>query len=156
MDSGKPEPGSVAFFRSSKSTRISETTKKQEITYQITKNHPHHLRAVPVSQIIKEHRAPHFLTAVKKYLQEHECTLEPRFFDDFKLFLKIGLELPEIPEVSRNKWRDAVHATPPSVESGRRKAEPAYLNFALVRTGEPNTHTDGTNLQGKTTVLECS
>ena len=59
------------------------------------------------------------------------------------------LELPEIPEVSQHKWRDYVRASLPVPQAGRRKAEAAHLDFALVRTGEVNGHTEGTSLCGE-------
>ena len=69
--------------------------------------------------------------------------------DDFTLYSKVGLELPKIAEVSQSKWKDFVRAAPPIPEAGRRKAEPAHLDFALIRTSEVNTHTDETNLRGE-------
>ena len=151
-EEGRIEPGSGDYFLSkNQARRLTERVSKEESTrtYHVPAKHPPRLRAVPASQIIIEHHALQFLPAVRKFLRSHECYLEPRTFDDFHLFNKISLELPCIPEVSRNKWRDCVRATPPSPASGRRKPEAAHLDFALVQTGETNTHTDGTSLEGE-------
>ena len=144
------EPGSIDFFHSGKSTRISERqSQRPGITYQVPLNHPARLRGIPASLIISQHRAPRFLPALKEFLRRHQCMLEPQVYDDFTLYSKVGLELPKIAEVSQSKWKDFVRAAPPIPEAGRRKAEPAHLDFALIRTSEVNTHTDETNLRGE-------
>ena len=144
------EPGSIDFFRSGKGTRISERQgKRPSITYQVPQNHPARLKGIPASQIISQHRAPGFLTALKQFLRKHHCVLEPQIYNEFTLYSKVGLELLRIPEVSLSKWKDFVCAAPPIPEAGRRKAEPPCLDFALIRTKEVNTHIDRTKLEGE-------
>ncbi|KAF7328214.1 hypothetical protein MVEN_02561100 [Mycena venus] len=57
---------------------------------------------------------------------------------------------PKIPEVGRRHSTNLVRATAPApAKLGERKAAvPACLDFALVRTGEPNPLTEGTALSG--------
>ena len=60
-----------------------------------------------------------------------------------------------IPEVgtSLSKVKNIVRASPPVPASGRRKAEPARLDFALIRTAEQNGRTAGTTLEGMLNFL---
>ncbi|KAF7971986.1 hypothetical protein HWV62_19333 [Athelia sp. TMB] len=70
--------------------------------------------------------------------------------DTFNLFKRLEFWLPIIPEVgaSSTKLKNVVRATPPVPASSRRKAEPAHLDFALIRTAEQNNRTAGSTLQG--------
>ena len=150
-EEGRVEPGSGDYFLSRNSHCLTEHMSKEEMTciYHVPAKHPPQLRAVAASQIVIEHHTLQFLPSVRKFLCSRECYVEPHTFDDFHLFNKITLELPLIPEVSRNKWQDCVCMTPPGPTSGRCKPEAAHLDFALVQTGETNTHMDRTNLEGE-------
>lgn len=145
------EPGTVEFFIPKHLKRKIQRTSAVMVTptlYRVPANHPPSLRAVPASKIVQQHNAKRFLPAVQTFLLAHNCTLAVHEYDDFKLFKKVDFDLPHIPEVSIHKQRDCVRASPPTQPSGRQKGEPAHLDFALLRTGEKNIHTDGTNLQG--------
>ncbi|KAJ6549166.1 hypothetical protein B0H10DRAFT_1630586, partial [Mycena sp. CBHHK59/15] len=77
-------------------------------------------------------------------------TFMPQPFDRFDLFKRITLTLPSIQQVSDAKLRNIVHASPPvaAVEGTRKTGERVYQDFVLIRTGEPNSTTDGTGLEG--------
>ncbi|KAJ7081497.1 hypothetical protein C8R44DRAFT_905320 [Mycena epipterygia] len=79
-------------------------------------------------------------------------SLTPRTYDTFGTWKRISFRLPKIPEVGERHSSNLVRATAPSPMSlnGHRKApaEPAHLDFALIRTGELNPLTEGTALQG--------
>lgn len=123
--------------------------------YYVPKHHPQGLHAVPASRIIQDQKAVRFIPALQSFLECRGCFLAPRGFDDFQLYKKVDLELPRIPEVSHTKWRDCVRASPPVSAAGRNLGEPAHLDFALVRSGEVNDHTDETCLKGEPTVLSA-
>lgn len=153
------EPGSVEYFLPlhPKAQKLNTPNDIDplipHILYHVPKNHPPLLRAVPASKIIAENGASRFLPTVQTFLRNHDCLLVPHEFDEFKLFKKVNLMLPPIPEVSKKKYRDIVRASPPVPPAGRAKGEPAHLDFAFVRTGEANLHTDGTNLEGMSQLL---
>ena len=107
------------------------------------------LRAVPTAQIIENHQAPLFSYALQTFLTSHGSPIVHYDFDKFNLFTRLVVTLPKIPQVSTNKSRDVIRVSPPIPKSGRKSAEPAHLDFALIRTNEANPDTDGTALQGE-------
>lgn len=119
--------------------------------FKLPKRHPPALHNIRASVIIDTHQASRFLPALHAYLAEHGSSVTPYHFDGFNLFKRLTVLLPAIPEVSNKleKRKNIIRATPPIVANGRRAAEPPFLDFALVRTGEKNTVTDGTSLEGK-------
>lgn len=147
------EPGTIEYFIPSRSSHHSRNVNVPPTLYHVPRNHPPALRAVSASQIITDHNAVNFLPALQAFLRSHACSLEPRTFDEFRLYKKITLSLPHIAEVSRNKSRDIVRASPPVPPAGRNQGSPAFLDFALVRTAEANPHTDGTNIQGSVSQI---
>ncbi|KIJ63135.1 hypothetical protein HYDPIDRAFT_156602 [Hydnomerulius pinastri MD-312] len=118
------------------------------ISYRVSAKHARPLRNVPAHQIISDHHASRFLDALTKFLQSHQGTLIPRPFDTFNLYKWISTQLPLIPEASAHKLRNVIRALPPTPALGRRLAQPAVFDFALVRTGEKNRYTDGGVLEG--------
>lgn len=116
--------------------------------YRIAKHHPPGLRHVSAGTIITAHNATRFLDALRTYLAERGSPIVPNTHDVFSLWSRIEFRLPHILEASDNKSKNIVRASPPIPSSGRRLAEPAHLDFALVRTGETNHKTAGTPLQG--------
>ncbi|KAJ7076071.1 hypothetical protein B0H15DRAFT_791005 [Mycena belliarum] len=117
-------------------------------TYQIAKTHPSALRNIAAADIIAGHGAAYFLEAVRAYISPYS-PLMPQPFDRFNLFKRLTFLLPAIPEASYNNRRNIVRASPPVPARGiRSPAQPAHLDFALVRTGERNDKTDRTALQG--------
>ncbi|KAF7790601.1 hypothetical protein EIP86_001557 [Pleurotus ostreatoroseus] len=107
------------------------------------------VRNVPAAKIIQSHNASEFIPAVKAFLRAHGSSVTPYDFDGFDLYKHVITELPEISEVSpRKEQRSVIRASPPTPSLGRRHAQPAILDFALVRTGERNDDTDGTALEG--------
>ncbi|KAJ7447660.1 hypothetical protein FB451DRAFT_1535820, partial [Mycena latifolia] len=117
-------------------------------TYQIAKNHPSALSNIPAADIIAGHRAVYFLEAVKAYISPYS-PLDPQPFDRFNLYKRLTFTLPAIPEANSKNRRNVVRASPPVPARGvRSPAQPACLDFALVRTGELNEKTDGTALHG--------
>ncbi|KAJ7813601.1 hypothetical protein B0H14DRAFT_3477711 [Mycena olivaceomarginata] len=87
----------------------------------------------------------HYHIPPKKSLPLHPAT-----FDRFDLFKRITVTLPIIPEASPLKIKNIVRASPPvsAVPGSRALAEPRLQDFALVRTGEVNSLTEGTALAG--------
>ncbi|KAJ7889434.1 hypothetical protein B0H13DRAFT_2341561 [Mycena leptocephala] len=75
---------------------------------------------------------------------------QPRTFDMFGTWKRISFRLPKIPEVGERHSTNLVRATAPAPVSldQRKAAEPAHLDFALIRTGERNSFTAGTALAG--------
>jgi hypothetical protein len=79
---------------------------------------------------------------------ERNCRIVPHAHDVFSLWKRLKFRLLPITEANNNKLKNVVWASPPVAASGRCAAEPAHLDFALIRTGEPNQKTEGTPLQG--------
>jgi hypothetical protein len=122
--------------------------------YSLAKQPPPATRKVLAKHIISPegHGAARFLPALSAFLLSHGCAFVPHDFDVFSLWKQIVFKLPKIPEVGARHSRNVVRAIGVRAESigaGRRTAAvAAQLDFALVKTGEANPHTDGTALQG--------
>ncbi|KAJ7620077.1 hypothetical protein FB45DRAFT_1062475 [Roridomyces roridus] len=87
--------------------------------------------------------------AAKKLFLGKTIRLVPQPYDRFNLYKRITFTLPAIREANANRLKNVVRASPPVPPCGvRNPAQPAYLDFALVRTGEANPKTEGTALQG--------
>ncbi|KAJ7681812.1 hypothetical protein B0H14DRAFT_925720, partial [Mycena olivaceomarginata] len=118
--------------------------------YQIAKTHPPGLRGIPVTFIQDPagQNSRVFLSAITTYLRKNCSPYIPQLFDRFDLFKRITVTLPIIPEASPLKIKNIVHASPPvsAVPGSRALAEPRLQDFALVRTGEVNSLTEGTAL----------
>ncbi|KAF8870929.1 hypothetical protein BD779DRAFT_1614010 [Infundibulicybe gibba] len=125
-----------------------ESTKTIIRTYQVAKHHPPGLRGIQAGNIIINHGATRFLEAVHTFVSKNGSPIVPQSFDGFDLFKRITLLLPHIPQASPNERQNIVRASPPVPSRGRMPAQPQYLDFALIRTGEKNDKTDGTSLQG--------
>ncbi|OBZ76393.1 hypothetical protein A0H81_03785 [Grifola frondosa] len=95
-----------------------------------------------------DHHAPCFLDGLSTYLRNNGSLYIPHAFDSFDIYSRLSLQLPPIPAAGARHSKDVVRATPPIAAHGRRSAQPAHLDFAFIRTGERNTVTDGTPLQG--------
>jgi hypothetical protein len=125
-----------------------DVDKARAPTHKVAANHSQALRNLAASTIIENHNSPRFLQALHVFLTTHGCTLVPQAFDKFDLFRRLTIVLPKIPQASLTNLKNTVRASPPLKASGRRPAEPAHLDFALVRTGESNEKTKGTSLEG--------
>ncbi|KAJ6552943.1 hypothetical protein B0H19DRAFT_1210996 [Mycena capillaripes] len=103
-------------------------------------------RAVSASHIIalQGHNASRFLPALSTFFSStSNSRFQPRTFDVFGTWKRISFRLPKIPEVGERHSTNLVRATAPSPANlnQRKSAEPAHLDFALIRT-------DGTALAG--------
>ncbi|KAJ7817000.1 hypothetical protein B0H13DRAFT_2242347 [Mycena leptocephala] len=120
--------------------------------YSIFKQPPAATRRVLASHIIAEdgHNASQFLPALSHFLQTtHDSSYTPYHFDVFPTWKRLKFTLPNIPEVGKRHDANIVRATAPVVPPGEasyRVTEPAHHDFALVKTGEGNSLTDGTDL----------
>ncbi|KAH9947697.1 hypothetical protein B0H21DRAFT_778363 [Amylocystis lapponica] len=99
-------------------------------------------------RIVLDHNASQFLHALQTFLRGNGSLIIPQPFDRFDLFKCLVFHLPDVAEANSNKLLNIVRAAPPVPRVGRRAAHPAYLDFALLRTGEGNTYTDGTPMHG--------
>ncbi|KAJ7870405.1 hypothetical protein B0H13DRAFT_2556335 [Mycena leptocephala] len=123
-------------------------------TYSISKQPPAATRRVLASHIIAEdgHNASRFLPALSHFLPTtHDSSYTPYHFDVFPTWKRLKFTLPNIPEVGKRHDANIVRATAPVVPPGEaryRATEPAHHDFALVKTGEANSLTDGTALHG--------
>ncbi|KAJ7084764.1 hypothetical protein B0H15DRAFT_951261 [Mycena belliarum] len=123
-------------------------------TYSIAKRPPAATRCVVASHIISKdgHRATRFLSALSQFLlSTHHSKYTPYDFDVFPTWKRLKFTLPDIPEVGHRHLTNLVRASAPVVPPGNtryRTREPAYLDFALVKTAEANLFTDGTALHG--------
>ncbi|KAH7904046.1 hypothetical protein BJ138DRAFT_1019687 [Hygrophoropsis aurantiaca] len=117
-------------------------------SYSIAVHHPKGLRNVRADIIMHNHNAGQFLEAVHKYIKLYRSPIVPRHFDGFDLFKRITVVLPEIPYASTSALKNVIRASPPVPSINRRAAEPAHLDFALIRTGEPNSNTQNSPLEG--------
>ncbi|KAI0681780.1 hypothetical protein BC835DRAFT_1409671 [Cytidiella melzeri] len=116
--------------------------------YKVAAASPRHLQGISVADISSRLGASQFLPALRMYLQSRNCLVNIYERDCFDLYKELVVHLPPVPEVSRTKLKNVVRASPAMAASGRRQAEPAQCDFALVRTGDANPHTDGTALAG--------
>ncbi|KAJ7160367.1 hypothetical protein C8R46DRAFT_1286061 [Mycena filopes] len=123
-------------------------------TYSISKQPPAATRRVVATRIIapEGHNAIRFLPALTQFLRTKlNSPVTPYDFDVFPTWKRLKFTLPNIPEVGRRHSTNLVRATAPVLPLGEaryRVTEPAYHDFALVKTAEPNTLTDGTPLHG--------
>ncbi|KAJ7693514.1 hypothetical protein B0H14DRAFT_3100718 [Mycena olivaceomarginata] len=103
-------------------------------SYSIAKAPPPATRAVAANHIMSPdgHNASRFLPALTHFLRQASSNFIPQHFDMF------------------GTWNNIVRATAPipASPSNRKAAEPAFLDYVLVRTGEVNTFTAGTPLEG--------
>lgn len=130
-------------------TIVIETSGQNVIpSYKIACDHPHVLCHVPASTIIMSHKASRFLDALHSYVVERNSRIIPHAHDVFSLWKQLEFRLPPIAEANNNKLKNVVRASPAVPAMGRRAAEPAHFDFALIRTGEPNNKTEGTSVQG--------
>ncbi|GJF00252.1 hypothetical protein PsYK624_165340 [Phanerochaete sordida] len=122
--------------------------------YKVAKTHPPHLHRIPAASIMSGHGASRFLDALHVFLRTRGAPFAiPYAWDIFDLYKQLELELPLIPEVSKLKLQNIVRASPPIPAHNRVPAEPAWSDFALVRTGEHNAFTQGTALEGLRVAL---
>ncbi|OCH83751.1 hypothetical protein OBBRIDRAFT_808769 [Obba rivulosa] len=128
---------------------VQSTTSTTSRQYQLAAKGPRALRGITAARIILEHHAPRFLDAIRTFLRSYGSAFEPQLFDGFDLHSRLAVQLPFIPATGLGKSRKNVtRASPPMPEKVRRAAQPARLDFALVRTGEVNEATEGTPLEG--------
>ncbi|KAG6915544.1 hypothetical protein DXG01_010979 [Tephrocybe rancida] len=139
------EMGVVVTFPSPSS---SLTQAAPPLTYQVARTHPVGLRNVPASTIIKGHNASRFLEAIHSYISSHGSPVTPHVFDGFDLFKRLTFILPATPHASLKDLKNVVRASLPQLAHDCSTAEPAHLDFALVRTGERNNKTAGIALEG--------
>ncbi|KAJ7135978.1 hypothetical protein C8R44DRAFT_530934, partial [Mycena epipterygia] len=152
----QPVPAQAPSASSSDSRSLPPSTDMDSLTisraFSIAKQPA--TRAVPATHIIapEGHNASRFIPALITFFSQSNFSYLPRTFDTFGTWKRISFRLPKIPEVGERHSSNLVRATAPSPMSlsGRRKApaEPAHLDFALIRTGEVNPLTAGTALQG--------
>ncbi|KAJ7439718.1 hypothetical protein B0H11DRAFT_1934253 [Mycena galericulata] len=121
-------------------------------SYSIAKVPPPATRAVAATHIISSngHSASMFLPALSQFLAASGSNFIPRHFDVFGTWKRVSFKLPTIPEVGSRHSRNLVRATAPVPASitNRKKAEPPFLDYALVRTAELNSSIAGTPLEG--------
>ncbi|KAJ6457475.1 hypothetical protein C8R47DRAFT_1328444 [Mycena vitilis] len=121
-------------------------------SYSIAKTPPPATRAVSATRIISPegHAASRFIPALTLFLTQSGSPYTPRPFDEFGTWKRISFRLPLIPQVGSRHSKNLVRAVAPIPASvARRKAaEPAFFDFALVKTGESNLLTAGTPLEG--------
>ncbi|KAH9927361.1 uncharacterized protein B0H18DRAFT_875719 [Fomitopsis serialis] len=75
-------------------------------------------------------------------------TFVPHSFDGFDLYAQLCVHLPPIAATSYHKVKNTIRASPPVPPQGRLSGRAARMYFALIRTGEPNSRTAGTPLEG--------
>jgi hypothetical protein len=125
-------------------------------SYSIAKVPPPATRAVSGTDISSPdgHAASRFIPALSRFLVQSGSAFIPRHFDLFGTWKRISFKLPSIPEVGSRYSSNVVRATAPIPASvtNRKAAEPAFLDFALVRTAESNQFTAGTSLQGSNKI----
>ncbi|KAE9385288.1 hypothetical protein BT96DRAFT_960766 [Gymnopus androsaceus JB14] len=89
-------------------------------SYRVPANHPQALRGITAGAIVEKNGAT--------------IRVIPRHFDSFNLFKRLVFELPDIPEAKPSSLKNVVHASPPIPGVGRRPAEAAHLDSALIKT----------------------
>ncbi|KAH9829182.1 uncharacterized protein C8Q71DRAFT_693096, partial [Rhodofomes roseus] len=110
------------------------------------------LKGITAATIMEEHHAPQFLASLTAYLRRQGSSFTPQPFDGFTLYARLATRLPQIDVTGSRALKNVVRASPPAPAQGRQLAKAAHLDFALVRTGEPNETTAGTPLEGKLRV----
>ncbi|KAL0951815.1 hypothetical protein HGRIS_008482 [Hohenbuehelia grisea] len=114
------------------------------------------LRNIPVEHIMSAngHGAVRFLDAMTAYLVANRSRFVPQQYDLLNTWQQISFRLPNIPEVGHRHSNNIVQAIGGpfhSPTSGSRRiadSEQAQMDFALVTTGEANSFTAGTALDG--------
>jgi hypothetical protein len=117
-------------------------------------------RAVSASHIISPqgHDASRFIPALTTFFgSSSNSRFQPRNFDTFGTWKRISFQLPRIPEIGEHHSTNLVRATAPAPANltQRKAAEDPHLDFALIRTGEPNLFTAGTALAGNVFSRAC-
>ncbi|KAJ7752965.1 hypothetical protein B0H16DRAFT_1723427 [Mycena metata] len=145
-------PSSVSAAANTLSTPAEADSLVIHRSYSIAKVPPPATRAVEAAHIISPqgHAASRFLPALSQFLSGSGSSYVPRHFDVFGTWKRIGFKLPSIPEVGSRHSSNLVRATAPVPASiaKRKAAEPAFLDYALVKTGESNPFTVSTPLEG--------
>lgn len=119
------------------------------LLYRVAAHHPSWLRDRLIADIVAAQGASQLIPALQSFLQLHRSAIHVYNFHTLNLYKQLVVLLPSIVEVSDQKLKDIIHACPPVLTSDGRVTQPARLDFALVRTGECNAHTDGTVLKGQ-------
>lgn len=107
------------------------------------------MRSVPACEIIIGHKASRFLDALQTFLVNHGGRITPHRFNNFDLWKRVELSLPVIPEAGSRSLKNIVRASPLVPAKNRHQAEPAHMDFALIRTAEQNQRTTGSTLEGE-------
>lgn len=129
---------------------------KSDLMYHVSKSHPPDLQNVEMAFIISHegYNASQFLPALTAFLHSHGSLFTPHMFDRFHLWCQVDFVLPDIPEVGKRHHKNIIRAMPSIINqrnktTGRRLPDhEACLDMAMIRTGEVNIFTNGTNLQG--------
>ncbi|KAJ6496933.1 hypothetical protein DFH09DRAFT_945689 [Mycena vulgaris] len=153
--SSLPTPASVPPVPAASSKPPNQTASKATdsdsltMTYRIAKRPPSATRKVLASDIIAAdgHNAARFLPALTAFFSKAGSSFVPHDFDIFGTWKRITFTLPDIPEVGGRHALNIVRATAPVTAFGVVE-EAAHHDFALVRTGEENTSTEGTAHKG--------
>ncbi|OSX64522.1 hypothetical protein POSPLADRAFT_1032849 [Postia placenta MAD-698-R-SB12] len=93
-------------------------------------------------------RAAALLVRYNALLRLRNIAYTPRLFDGFDIYPRLALFLLPIAGAGHGHRKNVVRATPPIPAHERTAAQPARLDFALVRTAEINQRTAGTPLEG--------
>ncbi|KAI0690630.1 hypothetical protein BC835DRAFT_1280656 [Cytidiella melzeri] len=111
-----------------------ESHHKQATTqpYKVAAASPRHLQGISVADISSRLGVSQFLPALRVYLQSRNCLVNIYERDGFDLYKELVVHLPPVSEVSRTKLKNVVRASPAMAASGRRQAEPAQCDFALL------------------------
>lgn len=118
------------------------------VRYNVPTRHPATLRGIPAADIIERQGASQFLPSIQAFLRLRNIAYTPRLFDGFDIYPRLALFLPPIAGAGHGHRKNVVRATPPIPAHERTAAQPARLDFALVRTAEINQRTAGTPLEG--------
>lgn len=118
------------------------------VRYNVPTRHPATLRGIPAADIIERQGASQFLPSIQAFLRLRNIAYTPRLFDGFDIYPRLALFLPPIAGAGHGHHKNVVRATPPIPAHERTAAQPARLDFALVRTAEINQRTAGTPLEG--------
>ncbi|KAF8166450.1 hypothetical protein K438DRAFT_1730807 [Mycena galopus ATCC 62051] len=145
-------PAPTGLFRSNRQSRVTHPYSLVVSRRNLSMAKFPATRAVSATHIISPdgHNASRFIPALSKFLGPSNSRFTPRDFDAFGTWKRISFHLPKIPEVGARHSTNLVRATAPAPAntSQRKAAVPACLDFALIRTGEPNLLTAGTAFAG--------